>query len=485
MNKGCEFYDDLYPIDKCIRCGEEHPVILPRQREACLAMADNMYVLYGGATGGGKSVWLCREGIRLALLFQGNRIGLYRNELDSLKNTTLLTMEKSIDELQERWGKRIVEQWHRTDKYIRFFNGSTIIYGGLNDPEDIKKFKSLEVGAFLFDEANEIDEELFMFVDTRFRWKLKDGSYPKFLCLLASNPEPGWLKRRFVTPWKMRKELPDHRFIQALPYDNPYNPPAYVDNLLRDKPERWIRKYVKGNWDATEGQQFEEWDYDIHTVESFKIPPEWIKFRAIDHGQSAPTCCLWLAVDFDDNIFVYNEYYASGIVSSHANEILHMNIDEIKEEDYLYTLLPWDTFSKEREKYGHEWSEADEYIERGLTGIIRANRKFFAGLNQIQEYMKIDPNHKHPLTGESGSPRLFVFRDRCSNLILEIPEYQLDEHGKPKVKSDHAVDALRYAIASRPPVAETKPVIPYNSFLETRKRLIESKKYAEMFGITK
>lgn len=454
----------------------------PKQREA----RDNpaRYKLYGGAVGGGKTVWLCAESLRLCLAYAGNRGFMCRHEATAFRMTTLRTLLNLISEVEQLIGAKIMAYHHKTEKTIKFLNGSEIIYGALGEEQDFERIKSLEIGFFAIDEASETVETNYQMLKSRLRWRLPDGSYPPFFGLLASNPEPGWVKDTFVTPHRMGKPLPDHAFIQALPTDNPHLPPTYIDDLRQSNPEHWVKKYIEGSWDALEGQIWPEFDSNVHVIKPFPIPNEWERFRAIDHGQKNPTCCLWFAVDYDGNVFVYREYYSPGVISKHCMEIAKMS----EGEDYYATYLPPECWGKTLEKDGHLWSVADEYLEYGLTPLIKANNEVLAGINRVSEYLRIDPNRVNPITGKKGSPTLFIF-ETCRNLILEIPNYiwaetnsEINPKERPKKVNDHACDALRYGIISRPSPSKMKKVIPYNSFLETRRRILEAHKRAEMYG---
>lgn len=458
----------------------------PTLRQAAFRDAPEKYRLYGGAVGGGKTVALCAEALRLTLAYPGNRGFMCRHESTAFRMTTLATLLKLIDEVEDATDAKILSNHHKTEKTLYFTNGSSMLYGALGDASDFERIKSLEIGFFCIDEASETVLENYRMLKSRLRWKLPDGTYPPFFGLMASNPEPGWVKDTFVKPAQMGVPLKNHTFIQALPSDNPYLPGSYISDLLETNPETWVRKYISGNWDSMEGQIWSEFDYATHIIKPFAIPKEWKKFRSIDHGQVHPTCCLWFALDPDSNLYVYREYYTPGTISSHCQNIQSMSTDE----DYEYTILPPESWGHTLEKDSKLWSVVDEYREWGIYPI-KANNEVLAGLNRVSEYMTPRPDKIHPITGNSGSPRIFIF-DTCKNLILEIPDYiwkntNSEETGKerPKKIKDDACDALRYGVMSRPSVKTLAEVVPFDSFMATRKRLIEANSLSRRRNITK
>lgn len=215
----------------------------PRQIEA--HRNPSRFKLYGGAMGGGKSVWLCNSAIRASLKWPGSRWYLGRREAKTFKRTTFQTLEAYMAELSP-----VVESHHLTDCVYRFANGSQLWYGGLGTQDDREKIKSMELTGFGIDEASEVEESFFLMLSTRLRLQVPGVRYQG---LLASNPEPGWLRSRFIDDSR-----PAHAFIPALPRDNPHLPADYeagLRELLRGN-ESWIKAYLEGDWDAFGGTAF-------------------------------------------------------------------------------------------------------------------------------------------------------------------------------------------------------------------------------------
>ena len=230
----------------------------PKQVEAHIATATHRNVLYGGAVGGGKSYWLCMSAIHHAFKYPGARICLVRKHLSTFKNSTLVTLLDLIPEELKNpalgWGH------NQQDGKIVLPNKSVIIYGGVGTPEEVQKIGSTEFSLIGIDEAGEVDLEPFLFLSSRLRWKLPDGTTPPYNILLASNPAHNWLKEHFID-----NPGDGFIFIQALPSDNMENLPAdYISNLRKIYPQEWVDKYLDGDWNALSG-------------ENVVIPYDWIR----------------------------------------------------------------------------------------------------------------------------------------------------------------------------------------------------------------
>lgn len=222
---------------------------IPNPKQALAHIALAKYTLFGGAMGGGKSVYLCTEGLQLSLDYPGNRGFIGRYEFSTFKLTTYLTLMEFIP-------PQLIKQHNKMEHVIRLVNGSTIYYGGVkatHSEKPVDRLKSMEWGWFAFDEASEIPEHIYTMMQTRLRFKLPDGSRPRYRGLLASNPESGWLESRFINEEERIKKKRKEIFIQALPSDNIENlPKGYIDAMRENLPPELYQRYALGVWGISE-----------------------------------------------------------------------------------------------------------------------------------------------------------------------------------------------------------------------------------------
>jgi len=200
------------------------------------------FILFGGAVGGGKSAWLVNEGLQLSLDCPGNVGYLCRHELSSFRRTTLLTLERFIPTI-------LISQHHQTESFIRLVNGSLIYYGGLGDDQKaIDRLKSMDLGWFGIDQAEETSEAHFYLLASRLRLLAAGVTYRG---LLTANPAPGWVKHRFI-----EQKLADHIFVPALARDNPHLPGDYEKRLRELYPDALVKQLLEGDWDAVEAGNY-------------------------------------------------------------------------------------------------------------------------------------------------------------------------------------------------------------------------------------
>lgn len=181
-------------------------------------------------------------------------------------------------------------------------------------------------------------------------------------------------------------------------------------------------------------------------VDAFMPDPTMMHFAMMDHGFNNPTAWLWGAADKDGRVYIYDEHYESGqIVSYHAGVVHRKNREHGRRPDY-YVGDP----SIRNSDPLTGTSVLIEYTNLDVP-IILGNNDVHAGINRVATL----------LDGVGGVPSLYITRN-CINLIQEMQRYRWstwatskqrnDKNLKedPHKRNDHACDALRYGIASRP-----------------------------------
>ena len=229
--------------------------LTPKQSRALDILNSSEYseLLYGGAKGGGKSVFGCIY----TFLQAQNLIELFKitDEQAYPIPVAFIGRKRSVDFAKttlETWKKIIPPHLYRLrmqDKEIIIENRVKICFGGLDNEEDISKFNSAEFAMVFIDQAEEIDRTDYAMLKGTLRLRYND-IVPQYKILLTANPAPCYLKEEYILAPK-----PYQKFIQALPKDNPYLDESYSLNLaeaFKHRPEL-VRAYVEGSWDDLEG----------------------------------------------------------------------------------------------------------------------------------------------------------------------------------------------------------------------------------------
>jgi hypothetical protein len=216
------------------------------ERQGVAYNAKEQFVLYGGAKGGGKSWFMCIWVFAKAIAIPNNKIFFCRRRSVDFTNTTLETWKKCVPANTYRI--------HEQKKKIFMYNGSVIDYGGLDDPLLIQSLNSAEYGNIAVDQAEEIEKDSFAMLRGTLRHIAlgKDGEKynPDYQVMMSANPAQCWLKEDFIL-----RPKEGFKYIKALPSDNPYLPPSYVQNLseaFEHRPQL-LAAYLHGSWDDLAG----------------------------------------------------------------------------------------------------------------------------------------------------------------------------------------------------------------------------------------
>lgn len=207
-------------------------------------------ILYGGSAGCGKSFGVCSLMIIKCLEHPNIRIGLARNELTTLKKTTMV----SLFEVLNNWGLKVEEhyRYNSTTGEITFTNGSKIVLLELrylpSDPDYTRLGGQLLTFAVI-DEAGEVDEKGKQILQSRLgRW-LNNDIGVKPILLMTCNPSKNFLYRDYYIPYT-DNTLPTYKkFIPALITDNEYINQSYIENLHKILTPIDKQRLIYGNWD--------------------------------------------------------------------------------------------------------------------------------------------------------------------------------------------------------------------------------------------
>lgn len=425
-------------------------------------------VLYGGAAGGGKSYGMLADPLRYC------GYGDFRAILFRRTNDALRELIQKSKELYPRAYPGAT--WSKQESTWTFPSGAQIWLTYLDRDDDVVRYQGQAFQWIGFDELSQWPTP-YPWDYMRSRLRSTNPNIPLYMRASANPGGAGgwWVRKMFIdgAQWgepfpafdldsgrtlTYPKTHPKHgeplfyrRFIPAKLQDNPYlfEDGQYESNLL-SLPEAQRRQLLEGDWDVVEGAAFPEFRRSIHTCDPFEIPRGWQRFRAADWGYSSPACVLWFAVDWDGNLYVYRELYVKGVT---ADAFADLVLDAEMGEDIRYGLLDGSAWSKRGElgpaiaetmiRRGCRWTPADRSPGSRINGKLEIHRRL--ALNPTGQ---IDEE-----TGEEiKKPGLIIFNN-CVNLIRTLPILPLDKNKTEDVDTDsedHAYDALRYGVNSRP-----------------------------------
>lgn len=203
--------------------------------------------------------------------------------------------------------------------------GAMIFLGHCEEESDAHKYDSMEINLFTPDELTSFTEYIYLHIGfTRVRTKV-----PELPAIIRAAGMPGGIghtftKRRFVAPYPDGGKIIIGRgnvkrfYVHSTVVDNPHADPEYSARLdgIPSEAERKARKF--GDWDAYQGQVFDEFrdrrypdepENALHVVPPFEIPSWWPKMVIGDWGFAALTYIGFYAISPTKRLYLYRELY--------------------------------------------------------------------------------------------------------------------------------------------------------------------------------
>ena len=399
-------------------------------------------VLYGGAAGGGKSYAMLVDPLRYAHR-AAHRGLIIRRSMPELREL--------IDKSRELYPKAFPGcKYKEVEKLWNFPSGAKIEFGFLERDADVYRYQGQAYSWIGFDEITHLPTE-FSWNYLASRLRTTDADIIPYMRCTANPGGVGatWVKKRYIDP-----QTPDtsfegadgltRKFIPARLQDNPYLArDGRYEKMLQALPPTQRQQLLEGNWDVAEGAAFTEFETLSHIITPFEIPLHWERIKGIDYGYASESACVWGAVDpSDGTLIIYRELYKKGLLGTELGDML----TNMEMEDPFSVPGVLDTSCWSRT--GTTGPTVGETLQRAGHKLRRADKNRIQGKIQIHEYLKIK---------QSGRPRLQIF-NTCPNLIRELQSIPLDKSNPEDVNThapDHAYDALRYLIMSRPRINDT------------------------------
>lgn len=384
--------------------------LLPKQKE--FIFDQDRFTCLSGGFGSAKTFAGCMKGIILSALFPGNSGLVARETYPELRDSTRKTFMELVP---TSW----ILDWNESFNTLILKNGSQIIFRPI---DDIKKQRSLTLGWFYLDQAEEMQESDFLDLIGRLRHPV-----PRQFGFMTVNPDGhNWVWKNFFNE-KTKK----YKGINSRTHENPYLSDDYLESL-KSYPKEWYDRFVLGSHDVRSGVILSEYTDDL-MVDPFILPSTWLKARGMDWGIDKPCTKVSVALGDDGVFYVFDCYGKGGDTPEGHSETILARDQGIA---YQFTRMDSTCWNKTgSSKDATKLSPALQFIKAGLK-ISPATRDFNGSLLNMKALMK--------------QGKVKFFRGCCDPLIEEIKSWKWGRPvaGKecPAVGDDHYIDALRYVI---------------------------------------
>jgi len=457
---------------------------------------------YGGGAGSGKSDVLLLYGIvhrwhehpKFKQVFMRRTYPELRNEIIPRSRELYRKFGATLNKTEMCWTFPRADQYGGTGKANE---GAMIFLGHCENEDDVHQYDTMQINLFTPDELTSITEWIYLYIG----FQRVRSPVPELPSIIRAAGMPGgightWTYKRFIKPYPKGGRIIIGRggnkriYIHSTLEDNKYIDPTYKQSLQGITIDAERKAKLHGDWDAYQGQVFDEFRdrkfedepaNALHVIEPFEIPQWWPKIIIGDWGFRAMTWIGYAAISPSRRVYIYREQHWVKTKIADWAPYVKLYIDKenprlirfcksagqdrgqehtIQQqiEDELQTPIELSNNSPGSRVAGklliHEYlrwqsklineAERGVYNEEYAMWIMR-NR----GLKEYKNYI----NSFHPIEPETNIPKLQIIKDACPVLVEAIKacSYDKPKGNKPvediaEFDGDDPIDGLRYIV---------------------------------------
>lgn len=302
-----------------------------KKQEVYLSLPTSIFEgFYGGGNASGKSDVLLMYGIahrwhenpRFKQVFQRRTYPELKNEIVPRTREIYPKFGATFNKTDMCWTFPRMDQYGGTGISNQ---GALIFLAHCEEEDDVHKFDSMEINLYTPDELTTFTEYIYLYIGFT-RVRTSDRSLP---AIIRAAGMPGgightFVKKRFVSPYPKGGVIIQGKggvkrfYVHSTVADNPHADQEYSARLdgIPNEAERKARKF--GDWDAYQGQVFDDFrdkqypdepENAIHVVTPFEIPSWWPRMVIGDWGYAAMTYIGFYAISPTKRLYLYRELY--------------------------------------------------------------------------------------------------------------------------------------------------------------------------------
>lgn len=441
--------------------------------------------VFGGGFGNGKTAAICIKMISLAREYAGGNFLVARSTYPKLNDTVRKEFFKWCP---ASW----VQNFTKTDNTVTLKNGSVInfrhiVQQGKNNESSTSNLLSATYDAIAIDQVEdpEITHKDFLDLMGRLRgsalYSGTDRSMPETgprWLLMTLNPTRNWAYHKLVKPlYDLQQGLSNDDLIcgengqplvelfEGSTYTNAHNlPKDFIRNLEATYRGQMRDRFLMGLWEAYEGLVYPQFSEAAHVVAHEDMAAYYVSLarthrrpiiEGFDYGIAVPSCYLLGFVDPLGNVSIMDGFYEKELtIEQIARQIKTLRGRYNVPQDNVIYADPslFNRVAHRSASLGTTISSM--FFESGLM-LTRGNNDVINGITKVQSYLHRQATHGNPYTGEAGGAYMY-FSSKLGFVRDEFADYYWRKDtsnqvvDRPTDRNDHAMDALKYIMTSRP-----------------------------------
>ena len=379
------------------------------------------------------ALWeLCRD-YWLPYIWSKREIYIGTKSWDNLKNSIMpyLLWDYSVIRIPPELIEKVVQDnW--AIKSIKLKNGCIIKFFTYDQGRE--RIQGTNGDFYLLDEEPK-DADIFYEALARIRWKKSQ--------MLMSFTPLSWYTPAYEYFYEQESDkIKDKSYIQRVnSLENKYADHTWAEWLTEnEKKMRMEGMFIPPSWLV-----YPNFTREKNTIEYFNPSELWnVKYYAgLDFGQVHPTAFVPVAVDEDENLYIFDLIYKSNILNKELADWIKAIENKYKIEFEYIIADPAGKWEMNELKtywiktvWADKWSKWENGQSNRSTSIMK--------VNQLLHDWKI------------------YIADHLKDIIKEFESHHYKPNGTVEKTQDDALDALRYFIFSyKPPKYITKREIEY------------------------
>lgn len=391
----------------------------------------NKFTFYVGGIGAGKTFAGALKSIRKVHDQPGSLGVICAPTYPMLRDVTMRTFFELLPE-------ELIANFSVTNAHLTLIDGSEILFRSMDQPDRVR---GLNLGWFWMDEAPLCGHYAWQVLKGRLRQK---GQRHQGYATGSPRGRDGFAKDFEIEP------KPEHALYRASTWENlPNLPEGFIEDL--GYTGQFALQEVDGLFVAFEGLVYQlrvEWHSGEWKQQNDDGTPHRpaLRIGGVDWGFKNPAVALPLYIDHDDRAFVVDEYYQRGVGLTGASQTVGEDglSKAILDFTKQYSIDLWYCGPDEPE---HILALNAMFGKHGMKAkAVAANDEIVPGIETVRRQMAM---RKDDTVGLKLSAKCaFTKAEFQTYQYADAKEGQRDPQDKPIKRSDHALDALRYACHS-------------------------------------